>query len=265
MDVVDSMQKYGKALGVTLRRESPTILTALGVTGLVSTVVLAVKATPQAIKIMDQENAKRFLQIKDVHEASKRWPFLKPMDVVKLTWKLYIPAGVVGGITAGCIIGANSINTRRSAALVGLYSIAETSLREYRDKVEEVVGAKKAIDIQDKIAEDHLKKNPAGKTEIMFTGKGEHLMYDSLSGRYFYSDIETVRRLQNDFNAELLSDMYKTINEFYADLGLPASDLGGNIGWDVDGGMMNIHFSAKVADNGDPCLVMEHLVLPKSL
>jgi hypothetical protein len=100
--------------------------------------------------------------------------------------------------------------------------------------------------------------------EVIVTGKGETLFYDSLSGRYFKNDMENIRKAQNDFNSELLTEMYKPLNEFYHYISLQDTELGKNLGWDTDG-LLDIHFSAKIASNGVPCIVLEYRLQPKKI
>ena len=113
-----AIKESAKLVGRTLQKNSPTILTGLAVAGVVTTVVMAVKATPKALEILDQERVMR-------EDYSERW--LVPVekitkkDIVKLTWKCYLPSFLMGGATIAAIIAANSINLRRNAALSGLY------------------------------------------------------------------------------------------------------------------------------------------------
>lgn len=242
-----------KDLQRILMKNSPSILTFLGASGVFTTAILAVKATPIAQSLIGSEAYRHKCKIEE----------LEPLDVIKAGWSAYIPAIISGGLTIGCIIGANKINMERNAALIGLYTITETALKDYQDKVIETIGEKKEGKLRDEMAQDRLDRNPVEGQII--TGTGDHLIYDSLSGRYFNSDIETIRKLQNDFNAEMFHDMYKTLNEFYIDLGLEPIEMGRNMGWDIEHGMMDITFSAKISTAGIPCIVMDYSIYPRFL
>lgn len=245
----ESIKAVAKNLEVAVRKNSPTILTGLGVAGLITTTVLAVKATPKALALIEEAE-------------DKQMENLEPLEVVKVTWKCYIPAALMGGITIGCMIGANSINLRRSAALASAYSIAETTLKEYQAKVVETIGEAKARKIKEDIAEDKMKKNPVQNTEVIITGKGDMLCFDVLSGRYFKNNIENLRKIQNDFNHNLISEMYVSLNELYYAIGLPGVKVGDDLGWNVDT-MIEFSFSSKLTEEGEPCLVVDYLVGPK--
>src|SRR6185369_9506232 len=109
-----------KQFARTIDRNSPTILTALGVAGLVSTVILAIKATPKALDILDQESKYRCEAIDDPKYGMP----IEPVEAIELTWKEYIPTAVMGAVTIACMVGSNHISLRRNAALASLLSIA---------------------------------------------------------------------------------------------------------------------------------------------
>lgn len=259
-----------------IMRESPSILTGIGVTGVFSTTILAIKATPAAESLLYEERVDRYEDYMERKKADPdyldpdfdgdptRW-HISPLDCVKLTWQCYIPTVISGAITIACIIGANKINLQRNAALMSLYSVTQEALREYQEKVIEVIGKNKEEKVQEELAQDKLEKNPIEEGNIILTHTGEHLFYDEFSGRYFKSDIETVRRCMNDFNWDLLTDMYKPINEFYDYLGIDPIEGGRRIGWDVESGKIEIKFTAKIATNGEPCIVLGYSTYPKPL
>jgi hypothetical protein len=244
----------------TITQESPSILTGLGVAGLISTTLLAVRATPIAMELVESEAYRNKCRVEE----------LETIEAVKAGWKPYIPAVVVGGLTIACILGANSINLKRNAAIAGLYSVAVEGLREYQDKVLETVGPKKEGKIRDEIAQDRLDRKPVND-DLVIMASGDTLFFDSLTGRYFKSDMETIRRGVNDFNYELLTDMYKPLNDFYDFIGLEGTELGRAQGWNVDRGQLNINFSAKIINaedskwHNEPCIVMDYAVEPQYL
>lgn len=229
---------------------TPAILTGLSIAGTVSTAVLAVKATPQALRdIMDAES-----------ELGVKLTF---QDKVRLTWQYYIPSAVVGTISIGAAIGAQSINHRRQAALMSVYALTETSFREYREKTREVVGEKQEEEIKKEIAKEHLTGVPMVNSEVIITGQGDHLCYDSLSGRYFRSDIEKIRKAINDLNQSVLNDIcgYASQNDFYRLIGLPPVTFGEEHGWRVDH-LMDVYFSSHLDENNNPTLSLEYYTTP---
>ena len=185
-----------KTIRSGLAKHSPAILTALGITGMIGTTVLAVKATPKALGLI--ENKKEELDKDGLTVA----------ETVKATWKCYAPAAVTCVTSAACLIGASSVHTKRNAALATAYKLSESALIEYRDKVVETIGEKKEQSVRDAIAKDHVEKNPVTNNEVIITDRGYTLCYDELSGRYFYSDIEKIKKAANELNRQMLNDMY---------------------------------------------------------
>ena len=103
-----------KSLKRSTSKYSPQILTGLGIAGVVTTTVLAIKATPKAVKLVEEE-------------AYERKEELTPMEVVKVTWKCYIPTAVSMATSIVCILFANSAHAKRNAALAAAYKISETA------------------------------------------------------------------------------------------------------------------------------------------
>ena len=253
-----NLSKVAKNMQHTLGKYSPQILTGIGVAGMITTVVLAVKATPKALELIEDK--------KEELDTDK----LTAVDTVKTAWKPYIPAAITGVLSTICIIGGNAVGTRRTAALAAAYKISETALHEYKDAIVETVGEEKVKEVKEKVAQNKLDKNPVVEKQIIVTNKGTFLCYDSLSGRYFQSDIETIRKAQNDINDYLFSEDYASLNMFYDFLGLEHTRLGAELGWKIDSGTLQIEFDSTLASDksqgiapGTPCLVLDYNVAPK--
>lgn len=238
-----SIRNLARKTGAKIVKHSPAILTALSCTGVLSTVVFAVRATPKAELIIDQ--------LKGEYGDEP----IPKAELIKAVAPVYIPTGLMACVTIGCIIGANKISSKRNAVLASLYSASEMALKQYQEKVIEKIGDKKEKEVRDEIAADTLRANPIGDREVQITGKGQSLCYDTLSGRYFLSDYEMVRRVENTINRQILSEMWATLNDVYYELGLKDIDLGRYIGWNPDHPLRFV-FSSQIADDGRPCLVI---------
>jgi len=262
------VREIAKNLGGVISKNSPTILTGAAVTGLITTVIFAVRATPKALSLIDEElYARKGDEMYGEYgsDIGERICSLPAKDVVRITWKCYIPTAGVAATTVMCIIGANHISLRRNAALASVYSLTETAFKEYQAKVVETVGKNKELKVRDEIAADLLKANPQSSSEVIITGKGETLCFDRLCGRYFESDIEYIRRAINEINHTLMNDMFVTLNELYYEIGLPPNDLGDELGWHIDNGLIEPAFSTQLTDKGVPCLVLYFEVYPRNL
>ena len=242
--------KLLKSAQNTISQHSPEILTGIGIAGMITTTVLAVKATPKAIRLMEDAQY-------------EKGDTLTAPEKVKTCWKCYIPAAVTGTVSITCLIGASSVSARRTAAFAAAYQISETAFTEYKDKVIETIGEKKEQTVRDKVDKDRIEKNPVSKNEVIITEKGNTLCYDYHSGRYFKSDIERIRKAVNELNRTMLYNEYVSLNEFYDELGLEHTSIGDDLGWRLDGGLIDVTFGSQLTDDGTPCIVVNYDIAPK--
>ena len=234
-----------------LIKYSPEILTGIGTAGMIATTVLAVKATPKALKLIEAK--------KEAEHVDE----LTPIETVKATWKCYIPAAVTCVASVACIVGASSVHAKRNAVLATAYKLSETALAEYKEAVVETIGEKKEQMVRDAIDKEHVEQRPVTKSDVIITGKGSTLCLDVHSGRYFESDIEQIKKVVNILNRRMLTEMYVSLNEFYGELGLDYTNLGYELGWSIDDGYLDVDFGTQLADDGRPCVVINYSVAPR--
>lgn len=252
-----------------ITKNSPTILTGFGVAGLIGTTVTAVRATPKVMGLIDEEVYLKYISSgkgdfteyvgSDAYDFSHRINKLTSVEILKLSWKPYIPTVILGSISIACIIGANSVNLKRNAVLASLYSATAANLKDYEEKVKQLMGDKKHQNVKDNIAQDRVIANPPSKGDIIFTGKGDTLCMDAYSGRYFRSSVEAIKRAENAINRILLSQDTVSLNDFYYEIDLPAVKIGAGSVWDsesrYDG--VNVILSATLTEKQEPCLVID--------
>jgi len=232
-----------------LVKHSPEILTGVGIAGMATSTVLAVRATPKALALLEE-----------------KYPNEKPraVPVIKATWKCYLPAAILGVTSAACIVGASAVHTRRNAALATVYQLSQTALTEYKDKVAEVIGDRKEQAVRDELAKDKVVSNPVSNTTIIPTGIGNTLCLDYYSGRYFYSDIDKIKIAVGKLNRDIVLDDYISLNMLYSELGLDNVPIGEEVGWSVTDGKIELDFSAQIADDGKtPCIVVSFYNAPR--
>lgn len=248
-----NMSTFIASVKNALSDHSPEILTGIGIAGMVTTTVLAVKATPKALKLIEAK--------KEALEVEK----LTPVETVKTAWKPYIPAAVTGVISVACLVGASSVNASRNAALAAAYNISATALSDYKEKVIETIGEKKEKAVRDKVAEEQLKKAPAdANTTIFVTGSGKTRCFDTITKQRFTSDIESIKKSVNELNRRMINgEDYISLNEFYYEIGLDEVAIGDELGWNVTRGLIEVDFSAQLDADGTPCIVLDYKVIPK--
>ena len=232
-------------------KHSPAILVGVGVTGMIGSTILAVKATPKALKLIEES--------KEEWELDK----LSKKQVFKLVWKLYLPAAITTVASAGCIIGSCVVNDKRNAALATAYSLSERAFRTYRDEVISTIGEKKEQELRNSISQKEVEKDKPDSNTIILTSKGNTLCKDTISGRYFRSDIDTIKKICNEANRRLLTENYISLNEFYDLLGLDKVKDGDYIGWNVGNGFIEVSFDACISPDDEPCIVMDYNDTPQ--
>lgn len=243
-----------KTVQTTASKHSPEILTGIGIAGMVTTTILAVKVTPKALECIKSDSCRN-------HEGDP-YAYTKK-EAFKSAWKCYVPAAVTGTLSVVCLIGASSVNARRNAALATAYKLSETALSEYREKVIETIGEKKEKNVQEKVIEKKIKETPVNSSEVIITGTGNTLCYDPMSGRYFYSTIEKIKAAENKLNKQMLHDIcgYASLNEFYDELGLSHTEIGDIVGWNTDS-LIDVDITAQLADDERPCIGLIYRTRP---
>lgn len=247
----EKVRYFFNGIAKKIRSYSPEILIGAGISGMISSTVMAVKSTPKAMTIIKEKK-------KELNKDE-----LKSIEVVKATFKCYIPSAVITILSVGCIIAASNINHKRNAALATAYSLSESALKLYQEKVIETVGEKKEQQIRDEVAKEQIARNPVSKNEVIITSGGNTLCYDVLSGRYYKSDIEKLRKAVNDLNHTMINSMCVTLNDYYDLIGLSSIPTGDKLGWNANNALVELEFSTQMADEGVPCLVVDFRTRPK--
>ena len=195
-----------------IKKNAPTILSCLGVVGVVVTTIMAVKATPKALSLI--ENAEE-----DKGEKLSKW------EKINVAGPVYIPTVITGAATAACILGSNVISKRQQATLMSAYALLDNSYKEYRKKTDELYGEDAGKQIRGEIAKDKYTGDDVSLDD------DKELFFDFYSGRYFESTKEAVTWAEYETNRALVVNGAVCLNEYYDFLGLeplPEYEL---LGW----------------------------------
>ena len=194
-----------------LQKHSSSILTVVGAAGVVTTSILAVKATPKALALL--EEAKQ-----DKGEE------LTPVEIVKVAWKPYIPAAVVGASTIACIFGINYLSTKNQASLMSAYALLDSSYKEYRNKVNDIYGEEADHNVKHEIMQSRMR-------EGMEKEDNKEWFFDFQSMHFFKSTLDDVLKAESAFMEILENRGYACLNEYYDLLGIPHIPEGYQLGW----------------------------------
>lgn len=243
MNVSSIIQTSKSYIGKNL----PTILSVASILGVVGVGASASRDSLKARDILDNMDTANMTQT----------------QIVRAVWKCYIPTSLVVLATGASIVMTRSVDKRRIAALSAAYSMVEVAAKEYKTHVLKEFGEKGLEQIENSISSGRLEDHPLNNESVIIeTGNGSTLMYDSMSGRYFKSDIEIVRKVVNDLNQQVINVGYVSLNIFYSMLGLEQIELGDELGWNTDE-LLEVRFDAKIAADKTPCIVLGYYTTPK--
>lgn len=235
-----------------ISNNAPEMLVGLGLVGFATSTVMAVKATPKALTLLEEERSIR---------VENDEPELTKMDVVKTAWTPYIPSIALYALSTACIFGSTSIINKRNSAIVTAYKLTEKAYKEYKNAVVEQIGETSEKEIVEKINARKMEDTPYNETLII--GTGDSIFYDSLSGRYFKSTMLAVEKSVIDLNFRILNDMYVSVNDLYELLGIEYTTTGYNMGWNIDN-KLDLYYSSKITEDGQPCIVLNYANEPSA-
>lgn len=238
------MSKLLASSKLFFKRNGATILTVIGGVGVVATGVSTAMATPKALRALEQAK----------EEKGEK---LTKLEMVVTAGPAYIPAIAIGAGTIACVLGANVLNKQRQAALIGAYTLLDSSYKEYKQKVLDLYGDdanEKVVDgiAKDKYDEEEHKVEP-----------GKQLFYEAYSGRYFESTMEDVLRAEYTLNRELSMVGGASVNDYFELLGLDRMEALNDFGWSFDINMdmywqawVDFNHTTSIMDDGLECTII---------
>lgn len=231
---------------------SPAIFSGLAVTGVVTTGVLAGVASYKAALIIAEEEQFGLEELDGRELFKQRF---------KAVGSLYIPAATSATVTIGAVVLANRIGHRRAGAVAAAYALSEKAFEQYREATVRKVGANQERDIRDEVQRCIIEADPLSNKQVILTGSSEVLCYESFTGRYFESSVETLKKAQNDTNYRLLNDGYVSLSDFYDFVGLPHTATSDNVGWKYES-KVELEFTTVMSEDQRPCIAVNYHVQP---
>lgn len=208
-----------------LRQLSPAILTTLGILGVVGTAATAVKATPRALKLIK------------IRKEELKTDKLEPMELVRVSWKCYIPSALIGAGTVACIVGIGVIDRRNQAALTSAYAMLNESYKQYRQAAKKVYGDDADNKIHAEMAKDAMIHTSDWGYQVynmdMDSDSEKLLFYDLTTRRYFTTTMAAVLNAEYHINRNLALRGECSLNEWMSFLGLDDVENGDEMGWNV--------------------------------
>ena len=201
-----------------VEKDKPGILLGCAIVGIIITGYSAYKAGIKAKPILDKKKR----DLSDIRPNDKEAKRAIIFETAKEMAPVVAPPVIMGTVSIACAVGSHSESMKRIALLSAAYNLSENTVKDLNNKMSEVLGDKKAKTIKDAIAKDKLDKNSSSlqKENIIITGNGDVPCYDTYSGRLFYSNSEKIGQAIQRLSADVIQDMYVSLNDFYSELGI---------------------------------------------
>jgi len=247
-------------------KHSPEILTSLGITSMIASTVYAVKVTPKAKKKVDEFTSyNKMIYKKGNLNPDDFRP--KYTELIGLVWKDYLPAALLSVSGASFIVSANHINKKRNALLTAAYTLSESTLIKYKDRVMKDLGTDKAKEIDRKVREEiKLDKKDNINHKLNKVDEKEFIIIDSFSGLKMPkgTTLNKVESVLNSVNKIMNYDMYVCADEWYDRLGFKhIPKCAENVGWKLEDGLIEITQNPGLDEDGVPAMYVNFINLPK--
>lgn len=253
-----NISKYFYKVGFQLKKHSPEILVVTGAIGVVTSAVMACKATRKIDDILDETKK----AVDAIHDCSTNENFkdeYSEEDAKKdlvITYsraainfaKLYGPSVALGALSLGCIFASNNILRKRGIAIAAAYTAVDTTFKEYRKRVVERFGEEvdrelkynlKAKKVTEKVVDEETgETKKVKKTEYTAEDPNGYSDYARFFDEYCNGwekdpeyNLMFLRTQQSYANDLLKSRGHLFLNEVYDMLGIPRTKAGQVVGW----------------------------------
>lgn len=236
---------------------SPRIMTALAVGGTVMVAYTAFKAGYASAHIIQKAEDKGV----DTSDKSERIRLAKEVAPSLIP----VVVSVVG--TAAAMTTSHHISSNRIATVGGAYLATKRKLDDFRAQLkssEDYRGVVERIvdkETKKKIDEEHVSVRAAkdiSNHELFDTVP----VYDSITGKLFYGDLNSIRSAVNKVNSDINNHGYATLADFYSYSNLESTPYSSEVGWSSDK-LLEVDFDAVIV-NDHPCVNMRYTPYPTS-
>lgn len=262
LDFMNFVTNNFNKVGNKFKKHSPEILVVAGVVGVVTSAVMACKATTKVSDILDDtkvqidsvhavlENEEVSSEVYSEEDGKKDMAIIYAQTGLKFA-KLYAPSVILGALSITSILASNNILRKRNVALAAAYTVVDSGFKEYRGRVIERFGKEldrelryniKAQKVEEVTVDE--KGNEEVKETIIEVIDNPLNQYSSYSR--FYDDgckgwskdpeqnLLFLRQMQNFANDKLRKNRVVFLNEVYDMLGIHRSPEGQVVGWVYD-------------------------------
>lgn len=262
-ELVEKVSRSFHKVGFKIKKHSPEILAVAGVVGIVTSTVMACKATTKVNDIVDEAKD----TIERIHDGVENHKHTSDgeeytqeiankdlaITYVQTGWKfvkLYGPAVALGVASIGCMVGSNQILRKRNVALAAAFTAVDKSFKEYRGRLIERFGDTgealdrelrfgiKAKEIEERVVDENGNEKIVTKTVDVVDPNLVHDIYSIVwqEGNTGWTKNPELNKFfliqtQNQANDKLRLNGMLTLNEVYDMLGAPRTKYGQLAGW----------------------------------
>lgn len=256
-EIMSTASRTMHKVGFKIKKASPEILVVAGIVGVVTSTVMACRATTKAGDIVtshndDMDKIHQASEMENVdytpEDAKKDTVIVYTQTAVKFI-KLYGPSVLIGIASIACIVGSHNILRKRNVALAAAYAAVDKGFKEYRGRVVERFGEEldkelryniKAKEFEETIVDSKGKEKQVKKTVSVAdpNGYSDYARIFDESCKGWSKDPEYnllfLKQQQNWANECLQTRRHLFLNEVYDMLGIPRTKAGACVGWIYD-------------------------------
>lgn len=260
-NIVNSATKTFHRVGFQIKKHSPEILLVTGITGVVTSAVMACKATTKVDAIVEETKksidmihegmeAGNICDVEYTEEDGKKDLAIVYIQTGVKFAKLYGPSVLLGLTSIGCILASNNIIHKRNVALSAAYTAIDRSFKGYRSRVIERFGENmdrelryniKTQEVKETVVDEETGKKKTVKSTVSVVDPNTYSDYARFFDEYcagWTKDAEYnlmfLRQQQNYANELLKSRGHLFLNEVYDMLGIDRTKAGNIVGWIYD-------------------------------
>lgn len=259
-ELISKVSRSFHKVGFKFKKHSPEILAVTGVIGVVTSAVMACKATTKVNDIVDEtkdtiekihDSVGKGLHTSDGEEyteevAKKDLTIVYTQTGLKFV-KLYGPSVALGVASIACLLGSNHILRKRNIALAAALTNVATSFKEYRGRLVDRFGKDldrelrfgvKAKEVEETVVDEDGNETTVKKTVEVVDPNTAHSLYSIVfcegnTGWTRNAELNKVFLIhqQNWANDKLKMNGVLTLNEVYDMVGAPRTAYGQIAGW----------------------------------
>ena len=250
MKIPEPVVKIAAKQLLTLKKNAPHILFGAGVAGVITSTVLACRATLRLEEKLDKtkirlDDIKRDeLQPYLSHRHTPKHDTRREIAVTYVSCgyeiaKLYGPSVIIGAASIGALIGSHSTLTKRNNAITAAYVTLSKAFQDYRDKVREELGEQRELELYRKSQVDVVQTPDGTKTIVSKDDREQYARVFDDRNRCWEPNAESnycfLKGTQEAFNTELRVKKHVILNDVYKALGFEATKAGCVVGWVYEG------------------------------